>query len=55
MPIGCYLPFDPKNYFLCIILDYKNSKFEYLIDDIVIDFLSSWNFASKEDLKRKCN
>ena len=41
MSIGCYLPFNPKNYFLCIILDYKNLKFKYLIDNIAIDFLSS--------------
>ena len=38
------------NYFLCIILDYKNSKFKYLIDDIAIDLLSSWNVASMGDL-----
>ena len=25
------------NLFLCIILDYKNLKFKYLIDDIVIN------------------
>ena len=35
--IGCYLLFDLYTYFLCIILDYKNSKFKYLIDDIAID------------------
>ena len=26
-----------------------------MIDDIVIDFLSSWNFASKNDISRKYN
>ena len=41
--------------FLCIILKYKNSKFKYFIDDITIDILSSWNFASMEDIIRKCN
>ena len=39
-----------------IILDYKNSKFKYLIDDIAIDLWSSWNFASMKDIrKNKCN
>ena len=28
-------------FFLCIILDYKNSKFKNLIDEIAINFLSS--------------
>ena len=37
MPIKFYLLFDPLNYFLCIILDYKYLKFKNLIDDIVID------------------
>ena len=26
-----------------------------MIDDITIDFLSSWNFTSMEDIIRKCN
>jgi len=30
-------------------------KFKLLIDDIVIDFLFSENFASMEDIRRKCN
>ena len=38
-----------------IILDYKNPKFKYLIDDIIIDLWSSWNFANVEDIRRKCN
>ena len=37
MSIECYLLFDPKTYFLCIVLDYKNSNFKHLIDDIIID------------------
>ena len=37
IPIGYYLLFDPKTYFICIILDYNNSKFKYLINDIAID------------------
>ena len=40
---------------MCIVLDYKNLKFENLIDDIGIDFLSFRNFASMNDIKRKCN
>ena len=36
-PIGCYLLFNPKTYFLCIILDYKNLEFKHLINDIAID------------------
>ena len=28
------------NLFLCIILDHKNLKFKYLIDNIIIDSLS---------------
>ena len=43
-----------KLFFLCIILDYKNSKFIDLIDDIVND-LWSWNFTNIEDIRRKCN
>ena len=42
MLIGCYLLFTiyyliHKLIFLCIILDYENLKFKYLIDDITID------------------
>ena len=55
MSIRCYLLFNPQNYFLCLILDYKNLKFKYLIDDIVIDFLSFENFTSMKDIKRKYN
>ena len=53
--IGCYLLFDLYTYFLYIILDYKNSKFKYLIDDIAIDLWSSWNFVNMKDIRRKCN
>ena len=42
-------------FFLYIILDFKNLYFKQLIDDIVIDFLSFGNFASIEDVRRKCN
>ena len=38
-----------------VILDYKNSKFKDLIDDITIDFWSSWNFASMKNIRRKYN
>ena len=38
MSIEYYLLFDPKTYFLCIILDYKNLKFKYSIVDIAINF-----------------
>ena len=31
----------------------KNLKFKYLIDDIGIKFLSSENFVSMEDIKKK--
>ena len=37
VPIRYYLPFDSYIYFLCIILDYKNLKYKYLIDDMVLD------------------
>ena len=30
-------------------------KFIYLIDTIVIDFLSSWDFISIDDIIKKCN
>ena len=40
--------------FLCIILNYKNLKFKYLIDDICINLWSFENFVSMEDIKRKC-
>ena len=33
----------------------KNSKFKNLINDIAIDFLSFWNLASVEDVRKKCN
>ena len=49
VPIRCYLPFDPYIYFLCIILDYKNLKYKYLIDDMVLDLWPSINFASMID------
>ena len=55
MSIECYLQFNPWTYFLCIILDYKMSKFKNLIDGIAIDFLSSWKFSNMEDIRRKCN
>ena len=38
-----------------VILDYKNSKFKNLIDDIAIDLWSYWNFANMKDIRRKCN
>ena len=38
-----------------VILDYKNSKFKDLINDITIDLWPFWNFANMEDIRRKCN
>ena len=38
-----------------VILDYKNSKYKNLFDDIAIDFWSFWNFTNVKDIKRKCN
>ena len=38
-----------------VILDYKNSKFKNLIDNIPIDIWSFLNFANMEDISRKCN
>ena len=29
--------------------------FKHLTNDIVIDFKSSWNFASMESIRKKCN
>ena len=55
MLIGFYLLFDLKTYFLCIILDYKNSKFKHLIDNIVIDLWFYWYFEKIEDIRRKYN
>ena len=52
MSIRGYLLF---NYFLCIILDNKNSKFKDLSDDITIDIWSFWKFSCIEDLIRKFN
>ena len=53
--IRFYLLFNPWTYFLCIILDYKNSKFKHFINDIVIDLWFYLYFASMEDIRRKCN
>ena len=39
----------------CVILDYKNSKFKDLIDDIVIDIWFFLKIANMKDIKRKCN
>ena len=38
-----------------LILNYKNLKFKYLIDDITIDIWFSRNFPSMEDIRRKYN
>ena len=46
------LLFNLLTYFLCIILDYKNLKFKYLIDDLVIDFCFSGKFSSMKDIIR---
>ena len=36
-----------------VILEYKNSKFKDLIDDITINFLFLWNFGNVEDIRKK--
>ena len=38
-----------------VILDYKNSKFINLIDNIPIDIWSFWNFANMKYIRRKFN
>ena len=40
---------------MCIVLDYKNLKFENLNDDIGIDFWYFRKFISMNDIKIKCN
>jgi len=37
------------------ILNNKILKFKHLIDNITINFLFSGNFASMENIRRKCN
>ena len=34
---------------------YKNMKFKHLIDDMVIDFRSSYNFARMQSVRIKSN
>ena len=41
------------NLFLYIILNYKNLKFKYLIDDIDIDILFFTNLVSMKDIRKK--
>ena len=41
------------NLFLICNLDYKNLKFKYFIDGIVIDLWSTVNFTSTNDIKKK--
>ena len=54
MLIGFFLLYNLQSYFLCMILDYKNLKFKYLINDIAICLWSSENLASIKDIW-KCN
>ena len=49
-----YLLYDLQSYILCTILNYKNLQFKQFIDDIVIGQFSR-NFASMEEIRRKCN
>ena len=42
------------NLFLCIILAYKNLKFEHLLNAIIIDFLFSRDFARMKNIIKKC-
>jgi len=44
--IRFYLLFNSEAYFLCIILNYKNLKFKYMIDYIAIDIGSSEIFLT---------
>ena len=55
MSIRCYLLFNSYTYSLHITLDYKNLKFKYLIDDIVIEFWSIRNFTRMKNIRRTCN
>ena len=50
--IGCYLLFDQKTYFWCIIFTTKNLKFKHIIDDIAINVWSYWNFASMKEYNK---
>ena len=50
-----YLLYDLETYFLYIILNYKNFKFKQLIGDITINLWSFEDFASIENIRRKCN
>ena len=43
------------NLFLYIILNYKNLKFKYLIDDIDIDILFFANLVSMKNIRKKKN
>ena len=36
-------------------LDYKNLQFKQIIDGVVIDLWSPINFASMNDIRRKCS
>ena len=54
--IKCYLLFNPKTYFLYIILNYKNLKFKHLIDDLTIDlFLLRMKMESKPPHHPNCH
>ena len=55
MPIGCNLLLDLETHLLHTILNTKNLKFKYLIDDIVIDLILSWNFVNMYGIRRKFN
>ena len=55
MSIRGNLLFNLLTYFLCIILDYKNLKFKYLIDDLVIDLCFFEKFSSMKDITTECN
>ena len=53
MLIRCYLLFDSYTYFLYIILDHKNLKFKYLINDITSNLWSFGNFAKIDNIRKK--
>ena len=53
--IGYYFLYNLYNYILCIILNYRNLQFKQFIDNITINLKFSRNFASIENIRKKCN
>ena len=44
-----------RNLFFMQVYYHKKLKFKHVIDDIVINLWSSWNFASIKNIIRTCN